>query len=260
MSPVPTPASPSDATSATREDPEPDVEYAASAGHVTNAPSSAKDKSSLGAEDLLANFASALFARLVAELGPYFSRLDSKTFVKRVVHSIVPRASSRDKPSPLLAQPDLYGPLVLCFSLSSALHFALQSPSKGQGYLGTALLVCFGTLVGGALALNVLLQYHVVRERQTHHDSTSSFSGLDRAVTVVGYSFSGPVLIVLMDGRLVNVLFVPAALALVLGSAACFGLSVLGATSNRRPLAGLLASIVYLLWFYSLRSLYRVVL
>ncbi|KAH9256021.1 hypothetical protein BASA81_005797 [Batrachochytrium salamandrivorans] len=146
-----------------------------------------------GEEAGLEEVTSQLFARFLAgmdrELKPYFVHLTTRTFLKRLVRSLVPATKYDD----LLAQPDLYSPLVLPFCLASILHFNLKSqqhelPVVSERYLGSSLVLCFGSLAGASLLLNVAWQFSSKNNRSSNTQSV----GLDVAVCLAAYSLFGP--------------------------------------------------------------------
>jgi len=209
------------------------------------APSSAKDHDAqVGLEDIVVNLLSYYVERLVAESKPYFD-IDTKTFLRRITYAVIPRHPN--KSSDLIVKPDFYGPLIIALSLSSALHFSAAKPSS----LGFALFFTFSSLLGAALVLNVAMQYHIIRERQTNSLS-GSLSGLDRSIAMVGYSFMGPLLVVLLSHRIPWILFVIIRAFIELGSAVSLGILVLKSTSNKRPWTSLVVACVHIFWLSQL--------
>jgi len=204
----------------------------------------------VGLEDLASEWFQYLVACMERDLKPYFEHLDTKTFLKRCVRSVLPATKYDD----LLTHPDFYAPLVLTFALSSCLHFALKKadPAPLDRHLGTSLLVCFGSLVVGSLALDVAWQYSSTMARQ----SPAKF-GLDRAWCLVGYSFFGPCIVILLDGRLWTWLFIIIATVVEVGTALSFGTAAFRASYSQNHVLGVACAILHVIWLYNLRSLLK---
>jgi len=174
-------------------------------------------KRDVGVEDLVAYYFALVVKRLEDEARPFFD-VDTKSFLRRVVFAIVP-SPRRDRD--VLSKPDFYGPLLLAFAIASVQRF-------NAGYsLGGALVVSFTSLVLGSLLLALALRYNAVRELQEGQAAApASIAGMDKAVSIVGYSYSGPLLLVLCQGHvpstllLVLFLLVEGAAALSLGGVA----------------------------------------
>lgn len=201
-----------------------------------------------GLEDIVSDLFQHFVASMEKDLKPYFEHLDTRLFMRRCVRSVLPTTKYDD----LLNNPDFYAPLVLTFALSSCLHFAFKKadPAPLDRHLGTSLLVCFGSLVAGSLLLDVAWQYSSTMARQ----SPAKY-GLDRACCIVGYSFFGPCIIMLLDGRLWTYLFVPVAILLELGAAMSFGTAAFRASQSQSHVLGALFAVLHVVWLYNLRAM-----
>lgn len=199
-----------------------------------------------GEEFGLEEIISQLFARFLSamdrELKPYFVHLTTRTFVKRLVRSLVPATKYDD----LLAQPDLYSPLVLPFCLASIVHFDLKSQhhAASERYLGSSLVLCFGSLAGASLLLNVAWQFSS-RNR-------APSVGLDAAVCLAAYSMFGPCLAMLLASRVPVWVFYPAAGVVELGASLSLGAAAFKASQTQSALLGVSVFALHLVWFVCL--------
>jgi hypothetical protein len=204
-----------------------------------------------GLEDVLIEIFQLGISYIEKDFKPYFEILDTKKFLKRCFRSIFPSMRYDD----LLEHPDLYGPLILSFTLSSILHFAFKvaDPLPLDRHLGTSLLVCFGSLVIGSLLLDVAWQYSAAMVKQT----PAKF-GLDRACCVVGYSFFGPCIIMLLDGgRIWKMIFIPIAILCEGSTALSFGTACFRASQNSNHVLGICCALIHIIWLYNLRAMLK---
>jgi len=201
-----------------------------------------------GIEELISQLFHTGLAYMDREFKQYFEHLDTKLFIRRCVRSVFPSTRYED----LLNNPDFYGPLVLTFALSSCLHFAFKKadPAPLDRHLGISLLLCFGSLVVGSLLIDVAWQYSASMAKQ----SPAKY-GLDRAICIVGYSFVGPCVVMLLDGRLWNFLFIPVALGFEMGSALSFGTATFRASQGQSHALGIVCAILHVFWLYHLRGM-----
>ena len=206
-----------------------------------------KDHHELGLEDIIARLFHHIVEIMERDMKSYFDHLDTRSFFRRLVRAIIPSPRYDD----LLTKPDLYGPLVLTFTLSSCLHFAFKKadPAPLDRHLGTSLLLCFGSLVIGALLLDVAWQYSAAMAKQT-----PAKYGLDRAFSVVGYSFLGPSIVILFYGRITPFLYIPIALMFAFGSAMSFGTAAFKASQSQSHALGAACALLHLIWLYNLRG------
>lgn len=183
---------------------------------------------------------------LERDLKPYFDFLDTKTFLRRLVRTVVPQEND------LLSKPDLYGPSVLAFALSSCMHFAFKraDPAPLDRYLSASLLICFASLFIGALLLDLAWQHSSAMARQN-----AAKYGLDCALCVVGYHFFGMVIIVLLDGRIPRVVFYPLALGLEGMTAVSFGATAHRGSKSQSQVLGVACAVIHLIWAYNMRSM-----
>jgi hypothetical protein len=188
----------------------------------------------MGIEDLVSQAFHTQVDSIVAQSKPYFSELDTKTFLRRFAYAIIPR--SLDKSPDLVHKPDLYGPLVLTFALSAAVHFQGQ---HRRASLGIALFCCFVSLLA---ASGMLL--------------ASKSAKFDQALCMVGYSFSGPLLVVIVDKKVPWMLFVVLGGALELGSAFALAFAVFKCCSGGGEKVAVPCFLVHLVWLWVLRGLY----
>lgn len=228
-----------------------------------------------GIEDYAEHYLNVGIQKLEESGKTYFSNLDTKTFLRRLVTSVVPKASHRALSE---ERPDFYGPLVLSFTLSLMLRLAQKSHhhrlassdssslllttpdhlSPLNANLTTSILISFGSLIAASLALDVAWQYFVARERQQPVGVLSSAPGLEYALFHVGYSFFGPSIVVFLDGRVHWLVFLAAFATFGLGSSFCLGLAAFRGCGRRRGLV--LGSLVFLFhsaWLLLLRRSYR---
>jgi len=217
-------------------------------GKQQNSESTArKDHEEIGLEEVCSNIFTYGVNIVDRDMKAYFEHLDTRTFLRRLVRSIVPSTKYED----LLTRPDLYGPLVLSFALSSSLHFAFKKadPAPLDRHLGTSLLLCFGSLVTGSLLLDVAWQYSAAMVKQ----SPAKY-GLDRAFCLVGYSFLGPCAVLLLHQRIHRFLFFPLALGLEVGSAMSFGTAAARGSQSQSNVLGAACAVLHIIWLYNLRA------
>jgi len=185
-------------------------------------------KRDVGVEDLVAYYFALVVKRLEDEAKPFFD-VDTKSFLRRVVFAIVP---SRRRDRDVLSKPDFYGPLLLAFAVASVQRF-------NAGYsLGGALVMSFTSLVLGSLLLSLALRYNAVRELQEGPAAAAptSIAGMDKAVSIVGYSFSGPLLLVLCQGHVPSTLLLVLFLLIEGAAALSLGGVAFRAMGSARPL------------------------
>jgi len=106
-------------------------------------------------------------------LKPYFD-VEPKDVIKRLIFSMLPRRSSE-----LMEKPELYGPLVLLFTLVLTLHtgMKLQVLHIDEGtLLGSAFAVCFTFWIMFSLLLNLFAYFF---------ESNTTFLGI---FSVTGYA------------------------------------------------------------------------
>eukprot|EP00993_Chasmostoma_nieuportense_P003255 NODE_3985_length_861_cov_79.245232_g3830_i0.p1 GENE.NODE_3985_length_861_cov_79.245232_g3830_i0~~NODE_3985_length_861_cov_79.245232_g3830_i0.p1 ORF type:complete len:268 (+),score=49.04 NODE_3985_length_861_cov_79.245232_g3830_i0:3-806(+) len=88
---------------------------------------------------------------LIDLVAPYFD-IDGFTVLQRIKVSLLPRAQPFSQ-----HHPDLYGPLMINFTLALLLMLNIKAHQKREGTaIGTALALCFGYWVGGSAILLVL--------------------------------------------------------------------------------------------------------
>lgn len=204
-----------------------------------------KDFAEIGLEELAQQAFTRGVSMVERDMKQYFDHLDTKLFLRRLVRSIVPATKYED----VLARPDLYGPLLLSFALTSCLHFSFKKadPAPLDRHLATSLLLCFGSLVVGALLLDVAWQYSAAMAKQ----SPAKF-GLDAAFCLTGYSFLGPCVVILLYGRVWSFVFIPVSLMAELGSAMSFGTAASRASYAQSTLLGAACAVIHTIWLYNL--------
>src|SRR5579862_8271843 len=83
----------------------------------------APKREEMGLEEVALHLWASFLSQFDHDLKGYFEHLQTRTFFKRCVRSLVP-AMNYDE---ILAQPDLYGAVCLTFILSSIMHFDFKS-------------------------------------------------------------------------------------------------------------------------------------
>lgn len=227
---------------------------------VTSSPSTSTSlhDHDLGLEEVACLVFSQVVNALERDLKPFFEHLDTRKFLRRCARSVLPAVKYDD----LLDQPDFYGPLVLTFSLASCLHFAFKSldPAPLDRHLGTSLLVCLGTLVCGALLMDVAWQFCAGLDTQRGDAAltqpTASKYGLAPACCLVGYSLFGPCIIILLEGRIWHHLFTLVTIIVELGTGLSLANAVYNGTQGKYgQTLGMAFLAMHVIWLYNIHSL-----